>query len=330
MKAMVLHTVGKPLELQDIPIPNAGKDQLLLKVHTCGVCRTDLHIIDGELEDPNVPLVLGHQIVGTVEKVGENVTGFKRGDKVGVPWLGYTCGECEFCQKGQENLCDNAQFTGYDINGGFAEYTVANPSFCFSIPQDYPATQAAPLLCAGLIGYRSLRKTENAQRLGFYGFGSAAHILTQVALHQDKEVYAFTRPGDKKGQQFAKNIGAIWAGGSGTLPPQKLDAAIIFAPVGPLVPQALKAVKKGGTVVCAGIHMSDIPSFPYKDLWEERSIESVANLTRRDGTEFMQIAPEVPIESQVTTYPLTEANQALDDLRAGNFDGSAVLTIGKK
>ncbi len=330
MKAMVLHTVGKPLELRDIPIPNADKNQLLLNVHTCGVCRTDLHIIDGELEYPNVPLVLGHQIVGTVEKVGENVTGFKRGDKVGVPWLGYTCGECEFCQQDQENLCDNARFTGYDIDGGFAEYTVANARFCFSIPQDYPATQAAPLLCAGLIGYRSLRKTHNAQRLGFYGFGSAAHILTQVALHQDKEVYAFTRPGDKKGQQFAKNIGAIWAGGSETLPPQKLDAAIIFAPIGPLVPQALKAIKKGGKVVCAGIHMSDIPSFPYNDLWEERSIESVANLTRRDGAEFMQIAPEVPIKSQVTTYPLTEANQALDDLRAGNFDGSAVLTIGKE
>ena len=330
MKAMVLHTVGKPLELQDIPIPNPNKNQLLLNVHTCGVCRTDLHIIDGELEDPNVPLVLGHQIVGTVEKVGANVTGFKRGEKVGVPWLGYTCGECEFCQQDQENLCDNAQFTGYDIDGGFAEYTVANARFCFSIPHDYPATQAAPLLCAGLIGYRSLRKTQNAQRLGFYGFGSAAHILTQVTLHQDKKVYAFTRPGDKKGQQFAKNIGATWAGGSETLPPQKLDAAIIFAPVGPLVPQALKAVKKGGKVVCAGIHMSDIPSFAYNDLWEERSIESVANLTRRDGTEFMQIAPEVPIESQVTTYPLTKANQALDDLRAGNFDGSAVLTISKE
>ena len=330
MKAMVLHTVGKPLELQDIPIPNPNKNQLLLNVHTCGVCRTDLHIIDGELEDPNVPLVLGHQIVGTVEKVGANVTGFKKGEKVGVPWLGYTCGECEFCQQDQENLCDNARFTGYDIDGGFAEYTVANARFCFSIPHDYPATQAAPLLCAGLIGYRSLRKTQNAQRLGFYGFGSAAHILTQVTLHQDKKVYAFTRPGDKKGQQFAKNIGATWAGGSETLPPQKLDAAIIFAPAGPLVPQALKAVKKGGKVVCAGIHMSDIPSFAYNDLWEERSIESVANLTHRDGTEFMQIAPEVPIESQVTTYPLTKANQALDDLRAGNFDGSAVLTISKE
>lgn len=327
MKAMVLYTVGEPLELQDIPIPNPDKNQLLLKVQTCGVCRTDLHIIDGELEDPNLPLVLGHQIVGTIAEVGQNVSGFQTGDKVGVPWLGYTCGDCEFCQKNQENLCNNALFTGYDINGGFAEYAVADARFCFPIPNNYPAIQAAPLLCAGLIGYRSLRKTNNAQRLGFYGFGSAAHILTQVALHQNKDVYAFTRPGDKKSQEFAKSIGATWAGGSETLPPKKLDAAIIFAPVGPLVPQALKSIKKGGKVVCAGIHMSDIPSFPYNDLWEERSIESVANLTRRDGTEFMQIAPKVPIKSQVTTYPLTEANQALDDLRAGNFEGSAVLTI---
>lgn len=329
MKAMVLHTVGEPLELRDIPMPNPDKNQLLIKVQTCGVCRTDLHIIDGELEDPNLPLVLGHQIVGTVEKVGENVSGFKTGDKVGVPWLGYTCGECEFCQNNQENLCDNARFTGYNIDGGFAEYSVADAQFCFPIPENYPAEQAAPLLCAGLIGYRSLRKTNNAKRLGFYGFGSAAHILTQIALHQNKEVYAFTRPGDKKGQQFAKKLGATWAGGSETLPPQKLDAAIIFAPVGSLVPQALKSIKKGGKVVCAGIHMSDIPGFPYNDLWEERSIESVANLTRRDGTEFMQLAPEVPVESQVTTYPLTEANQALDDLRAGNFDGSAILTVSK-
>lgn len=327
MEAMVLHTAGKPLKLQDIPIPSPDKNQLLLKVLSCGVCRTDLHIVDGELEKPNLPLVLGHQIVGIIEEVGKNVTGFEKGDKVGVPWLGYTCGNCEFCHNDQENLCDNAKFTGYDINGGFAEYTVADARFCFPIPEHYPDLQAAPLLCAGLIGYRSLRKVDNAQRLGFYGFGSAAHILTQVALHQDKEVYAFTRQGDKKGQAFAKSLGATWSGGSETLPPQQLDAAIIFAPVGPLVPQALKAVKKGGNVVCAGIHMSDIPSFPYSDLWEERSIESVANLTRCDGTEFMQLAPEVPIESQVTTYSLTEANQALEDLRAGNFDGSAVLSI---
>jgi propanol-preferring alcohol dehydrogenase len=327
MKAMVLHTAGKPLELRDISTPGPDKNQLLLKVLTCGVCRTDLHIVDGELEDPNLPLVLGHQIVGTVQAAGENVTGFQEGDKVGVPWLGYTCGSCEFCQNDQENLCDNALFTGYDINGGFAEYAVADARFCFPIPEHYPAIQAAPLLCAGLIGYRSLRKTNNAQRLGFYGFGSAAHILTQVALHQNREVYAFSRPGDKSSQAFAKDLGAVWAGGSETLPPKKLDAAIIFAPVGPLVPQALKAVKKGGNVVCAGIHMSDIPSFPYNDLWEERSIESVANLTRRDGTEFMQLAPDIPIESHVTTYPLSEANRALDDLRAGNFEGSAILTI---
>lgn len=330
MKAMVLHTVGDPLEIQDIPKPQPSKNELLIHVQTCGICRTDLHIIDGELEHPNLPLILGHQIVGTVEKIGANVSGFSKGDKVGVPWLGYTCGECEFCKNNQENLCDKANFTGYDINGGFAEYTVAYARFCFPIPKNYPAIQAAPLLCAGLIGYRSLRKTNNAQRLGFYGFGSAAHILTQIARYQNKEVYAFTRPGDTQSQQFAKTLGAVWAGGSETRPPNNLDAAIIFAPVGPLVPQALKAVKKGGSVVCAGIHMSDIPSFPYSDLWEERSIESIANLTRRDGTEFMKLAPEVPVKTQVTTYPLTEANKALDDLRAGNFDGSAVLTIANE
>lgn len=246
---------------------------------------------------------------------------------MGVPWLGYTCGECEFCRSNQENLCDNARFTGYNINGGFAEYTVADAHFCFPIPEEYPARQAAPLLCGGLIGYRSLQKTGNAQRLGFYGFGSAAHILTQVALSQDKEVYAFTRPGDEEGQKFARSLGAGWAGGSETLPPKKLDAAIIFAPVGKLVPQALKSLKKGDKVVCAGIHMSNIPAFPYKNLWEERSIESVANLTRQDGIEFMQLAPQVPIETNITTYPLEEANAALNDLRAGNFEGSAVLDI---
>lgn len=327
MKAMVLHTVGEPLELRELPTPEPSDHQLLLNVETCGICRTDLHIIDGELDEPNLPLVLGHQIVGTIEKAGTSVSEFEVGDKVGVPWLGYTCGECEFCQSGRENLCDKAQFTGYNINGGFAEYTVADAHFCFPIPEDYPALQAAPLLCAGLIGYRSLHKAGNAQTLGFYGFGSAAHILTQVALYQGKEVYAFTRPGDQKGQEFARSVGATWAGGSETQPPKKLDSAIIFAPVGPLVPQALKAVKKGGQVVCAGIHMSDIPSFPYKDLWGERSIESVANLTRQDGTDFMQVAPKVPITSSITTYPLEQANEALDDLRAGNFEGSAVLEI---
>ena len=326
---MLLHTVGEPLQLQELPKPQPTDKQLLLKVHSCGICRTDLHIIDGELERPNLPLILGHQIVGTVEEMGSSISGFNIGDKVGVPWLGSTCGQCEFCQSGRENLCDKAQFTGYDINGGFAEYTVADARFCFPIPEVYPALQAAPLLCAGLIGYRSLRKTDNAQTLGFYGFGSAAHILTQVAQHQNKKVFAFTRPGDKKGQQFARSLGASWAGGSETLPPQKLDAAIIFAPVGPLVPQALKAIKKGGKVVCAGIHMSDIPRFPYRDLWEERSIESVANLSRQDGINFMQLAPEVPVKSNITTYKLEEANKALQDLREGNFEGSAVIEVHK-
>lgn len=327
MKAMVLHTVGEPLELRDLPKPQPSQNQLLLHVQSCGVCRTDLHIFDGELEHPNLPLILGHQIVGTVEEAGNNTPNFKPGDKVGVPWLGSTCGHCEFCESDRENLCDNAQFTGYNLNGGFAEYTVADARFCFPIPEEYPAIQAAPLLCAGLIGYRSLRKTGTAQSLGFYGFGSAAHILTQVALHQGKEVYSFTRPGDTKTQNFARSLGVEWAGGSEALPPKKLDAAIIFAPVGLLVPQALKAVKKGGKVVCAGIHMSDIPSFPYKDLWEERSIESVANLTRQDGIDFMELAPQVPVHSNITTYPLEEANKALNDLRDGNFDGSAVLEI---
>lgn len=327
MKAMVLHTVGEPLELRDISRPAPNNRQLQLKIHTCGICRTDLHIIDGELDEPDLPLILGHQIVGTVTKIGNSVTEFEIGDKVGVPWLGYTCGECEYCLSGQENLCDNARFTGYNIDGGFAEYTVADAHFCFPIPEEYPARQAAPLLCAGLIGYRSLRKAQEAESLGFYGFGSAAHILTQVALHQNKEVFAFTRPGDQEGQEFARSLGVSWAGGSETLPPKKLDAAIIFAPVGKLVPQALRSIKKGGKVVCGGIHMSDIPSFPYKDLWEERSIETVANLTRQDGIDFMQLAPEVPVKSNVTTYALEKANQALDDLRAGNFEGSAVLEI---
>ncbi|MGM0547242.1 MAG: zinc-dependent alcohol dehydrogenase family protein [Bacteroidota bacterium] len=327
MKAMVLHTVGQPLELQDVPDPKPSPNQLLLKVQACGICRTDLHIIDGELTEPNLPLVLGHQIVGSVQEIGRNVSGFHIGDKVGVPWLGKTCRSCEFCRNGRENLCDDARFTGYNLNGGFAEYAVADARFCFPIPKRYPAHQAAPLLCAGLIGYRSLCKTDDAQRLGFYGFGSAAHILTQVVLHQKKEVYAFTRPGDKKGQAFAEKLGATWAGGSETLPSKKLDAAIIFAPVGPLVPQALKAIKKGGKVICAGIHMSDIPAFPYKDLWQERSIESVANLTRQDGIDFMQLAPKIPIKSHVKKYSLEQANKALNDLRAGNFEGSAVLTI---
>lgn len=327
MKAMVLHSAGEDLKLEDLPRPEAGPHQLLIRIETCGVCRTDLHIIDGELDEPHLPLIPGHQIVGVVEKTGNEIENFCIGDKVGVPWLGYTCGECRFCTDGRENLCDNAKFTGYDINGGFAEFTTADARFCFPIPDEYPALQAAPLLCAGLIGYRSLRKTGGAQKLGFYGFGSSAHILTQLALSRGKQVYAFTRPGDQEGQKFARSLGVTWAGDSETSPPDKLDAAIIFAPVGKLVPRALKAVDKGGSVVCAGIHMSDIPGFTYRDLWGERSIESVANLTRRDGREFMKLAPEVPIRSNVTTYLLEEANTALQDLRDGNFDGSAVIKL---
>lgn len=327
MKAMVLNRPGEPLELTDLPGPEPADDQVLLDVLACGVCRTDLHIVDGELDKPRLPLVPGHQIVGKINKTGKKVTGFDVGDKVGVPWLGKTCGTCEFCKSGRENLCDNALFTGYDIDGGYAGQTVASARFCFPIPAAYTAVQAAPLLCAGLIGYRSLRMTGEAETLGFYGFGSSAHILTQVALHRGRNVYAFTKPGDMEGQEFARSVGAVWAGGSDEMPPEKLDAAIIFAPVGSLVPQALKTVRKGGTVVCAGIHMSDIPSFPYNILWEERCIRSVANLTRADGTGFLELAPKIPVKSTVRTYPLEEANAALEDLREGNFEGSAVLKI---
>ncbi|MDX1670760.1 MAG: zinc-dependent alcohol dehydrogenase family protein [Balneolaceae bacterium] len=327
MKAMVFKSVGEPLERQEMPIPEPGENQILIRVGACGICRTDLHIVDGDLEEPKLPLIPGHQIVGEVEELGAEVDDFEIGDKVGVPWLGETCGECDYCRNDQENLCDHARFTGYDIDGGFAEYAVADHRFSFPIPEDYPDTQAAPLLCAGLIGYRSLRKAGGGERLGFYGFGSAAHILTQVAVDREREVYAFTRPGDQEGQQFAREKGAVWAGGSDQQPPVPLDAAIIFAPVGPLVPEALKAVKKGGNVVCAGIHMSEIPAFPYRILWEERSIESVANLERRDGEEFLQLAPGIPVKTDVTTYPLGQANEALNDLREGNFSGSAVLII---
>jgi len=328
MKAMILQQQGAPLELGEIPRPEPEAHQLLIKVHACGICRTDLHVMDGDLPDPELPLVMGHQIVGSVEETGTDVTSFEKGDRVGVPWLGETCQKCEFCTSGRENLCDHARFTGYHIDGGFAEYTTANEQFCFPLPADYPDLQVAPLLCAGLIGYRSYRKTNpDAQKLGFYGFGSAAHILTQLAIHEGKQVYAFTRPGDNEGQDFARQKGAFWAGSSKELPPEKLDSAIIFAPVGPLVPAALRALKKGGTVVCAGIHMSDIPSFPYNILWEERKIEAVANLTRTDGEEFLKTAPEVPIHTTVTTYPLHQTNKALEDLRAGNFSGSAVISM---
>lgn len=330
MKAMVLTHIGQPLEQQEIPIPEPGRGELLINVHTCGVCRTDLHILDGDLERPRLPLVPGHQIVGTVEETGSGTSRFSAGDKVGVPWLGKTCGHCEFCNSDRENLCNDAVFTGYDRDGGFAEYTVADAQFCFPLAEHYDARQAAPLLCAGLIGYRALRMAGDARKIGFYGFGSAAHILTQVALHQGREVFAFTRPGDTEGQAFARRQGASWAGGSETRPPAPLDAAIIFAPVGALIPEALQSVKKGGTVISAGIHMSDIPSFSYDILWGERSIHSVANLSRNDGEQFLRLAPEIPVETTVQTYPLKDANKALDDLREGNFDGSAVLVMDNR
>jgi len=327
MLAMILNKPKQPLQLVRLPDPAPGKGQLLLRVHACGVCRTDLHVVDGELTEPNLPIIPGHQIVGTVIKTGEDAKNFAEGDRVGVPWLGWSCGYCRFCTSGAENLCDSARYTGYQINGGFAEMCVADERFCFSIPDDYPDLQAAPLLCAGLIGYRALSMAGDGKRLGFYGFGAAAHILIQVTAYQKRQVYAFTRQGDTAGQEFAKKLGAVWAGSADEIPPEPLDAVIIFAPVGELVPAALKAIIKGGIVVCAGIHMSDIPSFPYSILWGERIIRSVANLTRRDGKEFMALAPKVPVVTDVHPYPLAEANQALDDLRHGRFNGAAVIVI---
>lgn len=329
MKAMVLTEQGKPMSLTDLPDPTPGEGQVLLEVKACGVCRTDLHVVDGELTEPKLPLVPGHQIVGVVKTNGPSAGGYHPGDRVGVPWLGYSCGVCRFCRNGQENLCDKARYTGYQVDGGYAELVVADERFCFPIPGGYPDLQAAPLLCAGLIGYRALRMTGDAQTLGFYGFGAAAHILIQVANHQQRSVYAFTRRGDSEGQEFARRLGAEWAGDSEQAPPEPLDAAIIFAPVGPLVPAALRAVRKGGRVVCAGIYMSDIPAFPYSILWEERSIVSVANLTRRDGEEFLELAPKVPVKTEVHVYPLEKANEALDDLRAGRFTGAAVVAVDK-
>ncbi|MDW7982850.1 MAG: zinc-dependent alcohol dehydrogenase family protein [Thermomicrobium sp.] len=327
MRAMVLERPRQPLVLRDLPIPRPGAGQVLLRVRACGVCRTDLHIVDGELPHPTLPLVLGHQIVGEVVQRGPGAERFVDGQRVGVPWLGWTCGTCRFCTSERENLCDHARFTGYTLDGGFAEYAVADERYCFPIPEGYPDEQAAPLLCAGLIGYRALRLAGAASRLGFYGFGAAAHILTQVAVWQGRAVYAFTRPGDREGQAFARSLGAVWAGGSDELPPERLDAALLFAPVGALVPQALRALEKGGVVVCAGIHMSDIPSFPYALLWEERVVRSVANLTRRDGEEFLALAPQVPVRTEVQRYPLEAANQALEDLRAGRVRGAAVLVM---
>nr|WP_256597212.1 zinc-dependent alcohol dehydrogenase family protein [Legionella hackeliae] len=298
-----------------------------MKVKACGICRTDLHVVDGELRHPQLPIIPGHQIVGVIEELGSKVKQFTIGQRVGVPWLGNSCGQCEFCTTGRENLCDQAQFTGYQINGGFAEYCVANGHFCFPIPEGYSDHQAAPLFCAGLIGYRALLKTGTANHLGIYGFGAAAHILIQVARYQGRKVYAFTSPGDKEARAFAYELGATWAGSSNERAPHLLDAAIIFAPIGNLIPVALRAITKGGIVVCAGIHMSDIPSFPYEILWGERTLCSVANLTRKDGEEFLALAPKIPVKTEVHTYPLAQTNQALDDLRHGRFTGAAVVVM---
>ncbi len=311
----MLDRPGHPLRVAELRDPEPGPGQVLLEVHACGVCRTDLHVVDGELPHPKLPLVPGHQIVGVAED----------GRRLGVPWLGWTDGDCRFCARGLENLCDQARFTGYDLDGGYAERVVADERFCFPIPQGYSDEEAAPLLCAGLIGYRSLRMTGDAERLGLYGFGASAHIVAQVAGHQGRRVFAFTKPGDVAGQAFARELGAEWAGGSDERPPEDLDAAILFAPAGELVPTALAALSKGGTVVCAGIHMTDIPSFPYELLWSERRISSVANLTRADGEEFLALAPRVPVRTEVETFPLAEANEALDRLRAGRIRGAAVL-----
>ena len=325
MHAMVLERPGEQLKAKKMPIPAPGAGELLLKVQACGICRTDLHVVDGELTEPRLPLIPGHQIVGVVEALGIGATGFHPGDLVGVPWLGGTCGECAYCVSGRENLCDRAVFTGYQRNGGFAEYCTAQAGFCFTIPEAYSATQAAPLLCAGLIGYRALRMAGEGKRLGIYGFGAAAHIVTQVALWEGRQIYAFTRQGDQAGQRFAREMGACWAGAATERPPVDLDAAIIFAPAGELVPLALSAVGKGGVVVCGGIHMSPIPGFPYGLLWGERSIISVANMTRGDGEEFLEMAPRIPVRTEIQVFPLEHANEALAALRAGRIRGAGVL-----
>ena len=328
---MLFEKAGQPLRLVEIPLPQPGPGQVLLRVQACAVCRTDLHIIDGELGKPKLPLIIGHEIVGTVVQAGEGANAFGTGQRVGVPWLGWTDGTCRYCQRGQENLCAEAKFTGYTLDGGYAEYTVADQRYCFPLPEGYPDLQAAPLLCAGLIGYRTYRLAgPHAERLGIYGFGAAAHIIAQVAVHQGRQVYAFSKPGDRAAQQFALSLGAVWAGGSDELPPVELDAALIFAPVGGLIPAALRATARGGVVVCGGIHMSDIPAFPYSLLWEERIVRSVANLTRQDGEEFLALAPQVPVHSSVIAYPLEQANEALAALREGRLQGAAVLQIVKR
>lgn len=328
MMAMILTQQGRPLERRELVVPAAGPGQVLVRVSACGVCRTDLHVIDGDLKHPLLPLVPGHEIVGRIAGLGSGVSELKIGERVGIPWLGHTCGECRFCRSGHENLCDAPGFTGYQIDGGYAEYAVADADFVFPIHGNYTDAEAAPLLCAGLIGHRSLRMAGEGERLGIYGFGAAAHIVAQVARHEGRKVYAFTREGDVAAQDFARSLGCVWAGGSAEKPPEVLDAAIIFAPVGALVPAALRAVRKGGVVVLGGIHMSEIPAMPYEVLWGERVVRSVANLTRQDAREFLELAPKVPVKTHIETFPLIEANRALDRLRKGTLTGAAVLIPG--
>jgi propanol-preferring alcohol dehydrogenase len=328
MRAMVLHKAREPLRLEERPVPVPGPEQVLLRVHACGVCRTDLHVVDGELTEPKLPLVPGHEVVGSVAARGRNVERFAEGQRIGVPWLGWTCGTCRFCEAGKENLCENARFTGYTLDGGYGDYALADQRYCFAIQGDYTDAEAAPLLCAGLIGYRSLKLAGEAERIGLYGFGAAAHIVAQVARYEGRRVFAFVRPGDEDAKDFARELGAVWAGDSDETPPEELDAAIIYAPVGALVPAALRAVAPGGTVVCAGIHMSPIPSFPYEILWRERKVLSVANLTRRDGEEFLALAPKAGVKTSVERMPLEKANEALARLREGRLRGAAVLMTG--
>src|SRR5687768_9914924 len=328
MHAMVLETPGQPVQPRALPCPQPGPDEVLVKVVACAVCRTDLHVVDGELPDPKRPIIPGHEIIGYVVTCGANVDQFSIGERVGIPWLGWTCGHCEYCRREQENLCPRARFTGYQIDGGYADYTVADARYCFRIPDAYSDVEAAPLLCAGLIGYRALKMTENAGRVGIYGFGAAAHIAAQILRYQGRTLFGFTRPGDRMAQDFAREMGAVWAGDSDMMPPKKLDAAIIFAPVGALVPTALRAIRPGGIVVCGGIHMSDIPAFPYDILWREKRVVSVANLTRKDAEEFLSLAPKVPVRVRTESLPLSQANAALARLRDGKLTGAMVLIPG--
>jgi propanol-preferring alcohol dehydrogenase len=325
MHAMVLDEPGQALNMRCLPCPQPGPDQLLVKIAACAVCRTDLHVVDGELPKPKLPIIPGHEIVGRVVSCGTNIRNFSIGERIGIPWLGWTCGQCRYCRSGHENLCESAKFTGYQINGGYAEYTVADARYCFRIPDNYSDVEAAPLLCAGLIGYRALKMAGDAERIGIYGFGAAAHIVAQLLRYQGKKLFAFTRAGDTAAQDFAGRMGAMWVGGSDTIPPEELDAAIIFAPIGALVPAALRAIRPGGIVICGGIHMSDIPAFPYDILWREKRLVSVANLTRRDAEEFLALAPKVPIRVTTESLPLSQANTALTRLREGKLTGAAVL-----